>query len=61
LIIVVILGPGVHYLWIHWAWGPIWGRKVVRRGVNVVRGVRVSNWRSQFGLGGQAEDEYILD
>ena len=42
---VGVLGPGAHYLHIYWAWDPIWGREVVRGGVDIAREVSVNKWR----------------
>ena len=44
--VVGVLGSRAHYLYIYWTWGPIQGREVIWGGVNIVRGVRISKWRS---------------
>ena len=40
--LVRVLGPEAHYLCIYWAWSPIRGRKIVRRGVSIVKEIHVS-------------------
>ena len=39
---VRVLGPKAHYLCIYWVWDPIRGRKIVRGGINIIKGVCVS-------------------
>jgi len=42
---VGVLGPESHYLCIYWVWDPIRGCKIVRGGINIIKGVCVSKWR----------------
>ena len=42
------IGPGARDPYRYWAGDPIWGQGVVRAGVDIVKGVYFSGWRSHL-------------